>query len=31
VLATYHICPLNQAFESTFPHLLQLANSPEEE
>ncbi len=31
MLATYHICPLNQAFESAFPHLLQLANSPEEE
>ena len=31
VLATCHIRPLNQVFESTFPCLSQLADSPEEE
>jgi putative transposase len=31
VLATCHIRPLNQVFESTFPFLSQLADSPEEE
>jgi hypothetical protein len=31
VLATCHILPLNQAFESTFPCLSQLADSLEEE
>jgi pimeloyl-ACP methyl ester carboxylesterase len=31
VLATCHIRPLNQAFESTFPCLSLLADSPEEE
>jgi hypothetical protein len=31
VLATCDIRPPNEAFESTFPHLLQLADSPEEE
>jgi hypothetical protein len=31
VLATCHIRPLNQAFESTFLCLSQLADSPEEE
>ena len=31
MLATCHIRPLNQVFESTFPFLLQLADSPEEE
>jgi hypothetical protein len=31
VLATYHIRSLNQVFESTFPCLSQLADSPEEE
>ena len=31
MLATYQIRPLHQAFESTFPCLSQLADSPEEE
>jgi hypothetical protein len=31
MLATYHIRPLNQAFQSTFTCLSQLADSPEEE
>jgi hypothetical protein len=31
VLATCHSRPLNQACESTFPCLSQLADSPEEE
>jgi hypothetical protein len=31
VLATCHIRPFNQALESTFPCLSQLADSPEEE
>jgi putative transposase len=31
VLATCHIRPLNQVFESTFPCLSQFADSPEEE
>src|SRR5215472_12292219 len=31
VLATCHIRQLNQVFESTFPCLSQLADSPEEE
>jgi hypothetical protein len=31
VLATCHIRPLNQAFESTFPCLSRLADSPDEE